>query len=133
MNDDARTNIGTPTPSPGTTGAAELREQIERTRDELGQIVEALAAKADIKAQAKEKTAAIKGQAAEQAALVSGQIREKTEQAARLVKDKTPDPVLEKAEQAATAARVNRTPLLAVGAAAVVILLLVRRSRGRRR
>ncbi|WP_405785818.1 DUF3618 domain-containing protein [Streptomyces sp. NBC_01367] len=132
MNDDARTNIGTPAPTPASPGSAELRDQVERTRDELGQTVEALAAKADIKAQAKEKTAAVKGQAAEKAALVSDQIREKTGHAARLVKDMTPDPLLEKAGQAATAARANRTPLLAVGAA-VVVFLLVRRSRGRRR
>ncbi|MYT19696.1 hypothetical protein GTW69_05225 [Streptomyces sp. SID7760] len=64
--------------------------------------------------------------------MVSDQIREKAGDAAQLVKDKTPDPLLEKADQAATAARANRTPLLLVGAAAVV-LLLIRRSRGRRR
>ncbi|MER7124056.1 DUF3618 domain-containing protein [Streptomyces goshikiensis] len=151
MNDDARTNIGTPAPSPGTSGSAELREQVERTRDELGQTVEGLAAKTDIKSQA-----------AEKATLVSDQIREKARQAAQLVRNKipdpvlqrtaqaatqvressakageyatckTPDPLLEKAEQAATVARAHRTPLLAVGVAAVV-LLLVRRSRGRRR
>ncbi|MFJ6501437.1 DUF3618 domain-containing protein [Streptomyces virginiae] len=121
MNDDARTNIGTPAPTPAGPGPLELRDQVERTRDELGRTVEALAAKADIKAQAKEK-----------AALVTEQIREKTGHAARLVKDKTPDPLLEKAGQAAAAARANRTPLLVVGAA-VVVFLLVRRGRGHRR
>ncbi|MFD3808364.1 DUF3618 domain-containing protein [Streptomyces sp. NPDC058619] len=160
MNDDARADIGIPTP--GTTHPGELREQVARTRDELGQTVGALAAKADIKAQAKEKTAAVKGQAAEKVALVTDQIRVKAGQAAQLAKAKTPDPVLEKtaqaaaqvretaskagqyavdntpdpllekAGQAATAARANRTPLLAVGAA-VIVFLLVRRSRGRRR
>ncbi|MFJ4862319.1 MULTISPECIES: DUF3618 domain-containing protein [unclassified Streptomyces] len=162
MNDDARTNIGTPAPDPADPGSAELRAQVERTRDELGQTVEALAAKADIKAQAKEKTAAFKGQAAEKTALVSDQIRETAGHAAQAVKDKTPDPLLEKtaqaaahvresaakagqyatdkmpdpllerAGQAATAARANRTPLLVVGAA-VAVFLLVRRSRGHRR
>ncbi|WP_374777402.1 DUF3618 domain-containing protein [Streptomyces sp. NBC_01310] len=162
MNDDARINIGTPAPTPAGPGSAELRDQVERTRDELGRTVEALAAKTDIKAQAKEKTAAVKGQAAETAALVSEQIREKTGHAVQLVKaktpdpllektaqaavhvregaakagqyatDKTPDPLLEKAGQAATAARANRTPLLVAGAA-VVVFLLVRRHRGRRR
>ncbi|MFJ3831208.1 DUF3618 domain-containing protein [Streptomyces sp. NPDC090046] len=162
MNDDARTNIGTPAPTPDGPGSADLRDQVERTRDELGRTVEALAAKADIKAQAKEKTAAVKGQAVEKAALVSEQIRETAGQAAQAVKDKTPDPLLEKtaqaaahvresaakagqyatdktpdpilerAGQAATAARANRTPLLVVGAA-VAVFLLVRRSRGRRR
>ncbi|MEU9160487.1 DUF3618 domain-containing protein [Streptomyces sp. NPDC048424] len=162
MNDEARTNIGTPAPTPAGTGSAELHDQVERTRDELGRTVEALAAKADIKAQAKEKAAAVKGQAAEKAALVSDQIRETAQQAAQAVKDKTPDPLLEKtvqaavhvrqsaakagqyatdkapdpllerAGQAATAVRTNRTPLLVAGAA-VAVFLLVRRSRGRRR
>ncbi|NEE52416.1 DUF3618 domain-containing protein, partial [Streptomyces sp. SID8455] len=58
MNDESQNKMGTPTPE-------ELREQVERTRDELGQTVEALAAKADIKAQAKGKAEAVKAQAAE--------------------------------------------------------------------
>ncbi|MFE9928615.1 DUF3618 domain-containing protein [Streptomyces sp. NPDC005533] len=132
MNDDARTNIGTPAPTPAGPGSAELREQVERTRDELGQTVEALAAKADVKAQAKEKAAAVKDQAAEKAALVSEQIRETAGHAVQLVKAKTPDPLLEKADQAVTAARANRTPLLVAGAV-VVVFLLIRRGRGGRR
>ncbi|MFJ7591220.1 DUF3618 domain-containing protein [Streptomyces sp. NPDC097617] len=73
---------------------AALREQIERTRDELGRTVEALAAKADVKAQATEK-----------AARVTGRIRGGIEHAA------TP-----RAERTAA--------LLAVGAAVLVILLV---------
>ncbi|MEU8779802.1 DUF3618 domain-containing protein [Streptomyces sp. NPDC048606] len=129
MNDDARTGIGTPAPNPDNPTPAELHDQVERTRDELGQTVEALAAKADIKAQAKEKTAAAKDRAAQKAALVSDRIRERAGQAAQLVKDRAPDPLLEKAGRAATAARANRSPLLAVGAA-VLVLILVRRNRG---
>ncbi|MGW3324820.1 DUF3618 domain-containing protein [Streptomyces virginiae] len=162
MNDDARTDIGTPAPTPAGPGSAELRAPIERTRDELGRTVEALAAKADIKAQVKEKTAAVQGQAAEKAALVSERIREKAGHAVRLVKDmtpdpvlektaqaaaqiqesatkvgryatdKTPDPLLEKAGRAATMTRADRTPILLVGAS-VAVFLLVRRSRGARR
>ncbi|MCX4539294.1 DUF3618 domain-containing protein [Streptomyces sp. NBC_01565] len=104
-----------------TTG--ELREQIEHTRDELGRTVEALAAKADVKARAKEKTAAVREQASEHAALVGGQIRD------------TLDPVVEKAAHgagqvraAASAVRAKRTPMLAIGAV-VVVFLLVRRNR----
>ncbi|WP_328623150.1 DUF3618 domain-containing protein [Streptomyces sp. NBC_00354] len=117
MTNEPRTNIGTPTPD-------ELREQVEHTRDELGQTIEALAAKADIKAQAKEKTAAVKEQAAEKTALVADQIQH----AAQLVKDTTPDPVLHKAGQVATVARANRKPLLVAGVA-LLVLLMVRRSR----
>ncbi|MET9855579.1 hypothetical protein ABZY57_21855 [Streptomyces sp. NPDC006450] len=104
----------------------------------------------------------MKQQTAEKASLIADQIREKAGQAAQLVRentpdpvldktshaaaqvrnsaaragqyaaDKTPDSVLEKAGQAATAARGNRTPLLVAGAV-VLALVLVRRSRGRRR
>lgn len=104
----------------------------------------------------------MKQQTAEKASLIADQIREKAGQAAQLVRDNTPDPaldktsqaaaqvwdsatragqyaadktpdsVLEKAGQVATAARVNRTPLLVAGAA-VLALVLVRRSRARRR
>ncbi|MFE9928486.1 DUF3618 domain-containing protein [Streptomyces sp. NPDC005533] len=121
MTDESRTRIGTPTPE-------ELREQVEHTRDELGQTIEALAAKADVKAQAKERTAAVKEQAAEKTALVADQIRAQTQHAAQLVKDTTPDPVLHKAGQVAEAARAHRKPLLAAGVA-LLVLLLVRRGR----
>uniref|UniRef100_A0AAU2JYK4 DUF3618 domain-containing protein n=1 Tax=Streptomyces sp. NBC_00049 TaxID=2903617 RepID=A0AAU2JYK4_9ACTN len=121
MTNEPRPHTGTPTPD-------ELREQVERTRDELGQTIEALAGKADIKAQAKEKTAAVKEQAAEKTAAIADQIRGKTQHAAQLVKDTTPDPVLDKADQVASVARANRKPLLVVGVA-LLVLLMVRRSR----
>ncbi|MDX3539622.1 DUF3618 domain-containing protein [Streptomyces sp. MB09-01] len=121
MTNEPRTDIGTPTPD-------ELREQVERTRDELGQTIEALAGKADIKAQAKEKTAAVKEQAAEKAAVVAGQIRAKAHHAAQLVNDTTPEQVRDRAGRAASVARANRTPLLVAGVA-LVVLLMVRRSR----
>ncbi len=104
----------------------------------------------------------MKQQTAEKTFLIADQIREKAEQAARLVRDNTPDSVLdktvqaaaqvwggatragqyaadmtpdplrEKAGQAATAVRGNRTPLLVAGAV-IIALVLVRRSRARRR
>ncbi|WP_327738977.1 DUF3618 domain-containing protein [Streptomyces nojiriensis] len=122
MTNEPRTDIGTPTPG-------ELREHVERTRDELGQTIEGLADKADIKAQAREKTAVMRQQAAETAGAVADQIRTKTRHAAQLVKDTTPEPVLDKAVRAASMARANRRPLLVAGGAALVVLLLVRRSR----
>lgn len=155
MNDASQDNTGTPTPE-------ELREQVERTRDKLGQTVEALAAKADLREQTKDKVAAVKERAAGKAGTASGRMRHLTEQAARRVKDRTPDAVLEetarvtaqlrertvragqyaavkapdplreRAERAAKAVRANRAPLL-TGSALLVAFLLVRRSRGRNR
>ncbi|WP_327130415.1 DUF3618 domain-containing protein [Streptomyces sp. NBC_01343] len=113
MTNEPRTDIGTPTPD-------ELREQLEGTHDELGQTLESLAGKADVKTQTAEKTAA-----------VADRMRGKALHAAQLVMDTTPDPVLDKAGQVAGAARANREPLLVAGAA-LIVFLLVRRGRGRR-
>ncbi|MFE4257908.1 DUF3618 domain-containing protein [Streptomyces sp. NPDC056883] len=131
-----------PHTSDPTPSSEELRDRIEHTRDELGQTVEALAAKADVKAQAKEKAAEAKAQAMDVVADVRAQAQERTaramekasvmtEQAASFVKDKTPDPVLDEADRVATRARSHRTPLIAIGTALIVILL-VRRGRGRK-
>lgn len=106
----------------------ELRDRIEHTRDDLGRTVEALAATSDVKAQAKEKTAAVKKQAEDVTAQAVETAATVKEHAVELVRDKTPDPVLDEAGWLATKARTNRTPLIAMGAALAVILL-VRRGR----
>ena len=51
--------------------AAELQQEIERTREHLGQTVEELTAKADVKSRARAKTAEVKRKAAD----MSGQVR----------------------------------------------------------
>ncbi|MEU3405449.1 DUF3618 domain-containing protein [Streptomyces sp. NPDC006670] len=88
----------------------DLREQVERTRDELGRTVEALAAKADVPARTKAKAAEVEERAVERAALLAGRLREE-------------------AVSAAVAARTHRTPLLAAATALAAFLLL---RRGRR-
>lgn len=80
----------------------ELREQVETTREQLGVTVEALAAKADIRARAQDRAAAVKGQ------------------------------VRDTADHAARTARRNRGPLVAAGAAAVVLAMVVLVHRSRR-
>lgn len=118
----------------------ELRDRIEHTRDDLGRTVEALAAKADVKAQVHEKAADVKAQATETAATVKDQAKDVKaqaketaatvkEQVSELVKGKTPDPVLDEAGRLATRARANRVPLIAGGAALAAAILLVRRGR----
>jgi hypothetical protein len=47
--------------------AAEMQEEIERTRAQLGQTVDELAAKADVKAMAKEKAAQMRAKALQRA------------------------------------------------------------------
>ncbi|MFJ1803812.1 DUF3618 domain-containing protein [Streptomyces sp. NPDC088180] len=103
MNDASQNDTGTPTPE-------ELRHRVERTRDKLGQTVEALAAKADLdgeakadlkgrakdlKEQAKDTVTTVRERAAGKAGTATGRVRHLTEQTARRVKDRTPDAVLE--------------------------------------
>ena len=79
----------------------EIRLQIERTRTELGDTVEALSQKADVKEQARQKKDEVKEQA-----------RQKKDEVQQRV-------------------AANRTPLLAVGGGFVALLVLRRILRGR--
>src|SRR5579871_5856845 len=94
---------------PGTAGAPvteatdpeQLREEIEETRRELGDTVEALAAKADVKARVHERIDATKESVAEKL----GKAREAS-----------PDSVSSAASQATTTAKQNPIPVAALGA-----------------
>jgi hypothetical protein len=129
-----------------------LQEEIERTREHLGQTVEALVAKVDVKARAqdgagrligrlKAKAVRARQQAAVQGRHVRRQVADKTEGprgqvagAAAGISQVTPEPVKQAAGSAAATARRRRTPLLAaVGAvgAGVVGWLLFQRWRRR--
>ena len=101
-----------PHDEPTASSPQELREQVEQTRIELGKTVEVLAAKADVKARAREKATEVKEQAVAkaselkgQAALKSGELREKATGLARQAQDRLPDPVKGKAVQAAEQVR----------------------------
>lgn len=111
----------------------ELREQVEATREELGETVGALAAKTDVRTRAHEKTTAVTHQVAEKTTQVRTQLRDKATHAAHVVHDRTPEPVRERADQGMRTARAHRAPLLAAaGAGALVALLFVRRFRRHR-
>jgi ElaB/YqjD/DUF883 family membrane-anchored ribosome-binding protein len=65
MSDDKPDNLG-PEPS-ADAGVAEIQADIDKTRNELGQTVEALAAKADVKGRAHDKVTETKERIAEKA------------------------------------------------------------------
>jgi len=129
-----------------------LQEEIERTREHLGQTVEALVAKVDVKARAQDEASRLIGrlkarviearqQATARAYQARHQVADKTkgprEQvagAAAGISQVTPEPVKQAAGNAAATAQRRRTPLLAVvGAvgAGVVGWLLFQRWRRR--
>jgi hypothetical protein len=73
---DEPTPLG-PNAEPGADATVEdIQRDIEKTRHELGQTVEALAAKADVKGRAKEKAADTKDRLTEKATAVQSAARE---------------------------------------------------------
>jgi Protein of unknown function (DUF3618) len=122
-------------------GTGELRQDIERTRERLGETVEQLAAKADVKSQAKARAAELAGRvktrtahARERAATqvgqavartgaqrqkavaVSGAARAQLQSKAAPVASATPEPVRRVLVKGASTARARRRPLVATAA-----------------
>jgi CHASE3 domain sensor protein len=101
----------------------ELREEIERTREQLGETVQVLAAKADVKARAQDKA----GQVTERLKDKAGQARQQVAATAGQISAVTPEPVQRAAATAASTARQRRVPVaVAIGAVAVAWLLIAR-------
>jgi hypothetical protein len=120
-------------------GPEELRAQVEQTRQELGETVEALAAKTDVKARAQQKAAAVKeqaghvaAQARDKAGQTAAQVRDRTAHAGHVMQDKAPEPLLQKAGQGIRVARENRTALIAAAAGLLALVLMRGRRKGRR-
>ena len=105
---------------PGTAGAPvteakdpeQIREEIEETRREMGDTVEALAAKADVKARVHEKVESTKESMAQKKDDLLGKARETS-----------PDSVASGASQATQKAKENPIPVAAVGAFAAGFLI----------
>jgi ElaB/YqjD/DUF883 family membrane-anchored ribosome-binding protein len=83
----------------------QLREEIEETRREMGDTVEALAAKADVKARVHDKVEATKESVASKRDELLGKARESS-----------PDSVSAGASQATQKAKENPVPVAAIGA-----------------
>ena len=95
----------------GPQDPEELRREIEHTREELGDTVEALAYKADVKAQAKERVEEAKAGAAQ-----------KRDEVVSKVKRATPGSAQAGAESATRAVRGNPVPAALAGAFAAGLL-----------
>jgi len=141
----------------GASGGAKpdveaLRSEIAQTRAELGETVQALAAKADVKARAKDQVdqtkQKVKAQAAEAAqkardaaVLASGKARTVATQATDRARDTATQAgekvresgALDKAQDAREQVRRNPVPFAAMLAAGVVVVAVILIVRGRRR
>ena len=139
MSTDAENENSTPTPQ-------ELRARVEGTREELAQTVQALAAKADVKARTKNRTAQVKADVVDSVAAAGAQAKEGIAQAAHLaqesvlgplreggaavvakVRDKTPEPVAQGAGQATNVVRQRPDLLIASAVSAVAVFFLLRK------
>lgn len=115
---------------PGGTASEErspdqIREEIEGTREELGDTVAAVAAKTDVKAQAQAKIDDAKAQALAKAEETKAKAKEFGDKA----KAAAPESPAEGVQQARTLAEQNPKPLAIAGAliAALILWRLLRR------
>lgn len=90
----------------------DLRREIEQTREELGDTVEALGHKTDVKAQARERITAIKDTA-----------QHKRDEAMAKAKSATPESAAAGARQVTSKAQSNPLPFAVAGALAAGFLL----------
>lgn len=109
----------------GTGDVAALREEIRRTRVELGETMELLAARADPKALVRHSAEQAKARMREQAALTAARVRGRAAERARLVR--------EQAYEKGGAVGRNPLPWAAIAAGAVVTVVVLAIVRGRRR
>jgi cobalamin biosynthesis Mg chelatase CobN len=129
-----------------------LKAEIKQTRAELGETVQALAAKADVMGRAKEQVEQTKQRVKAQAADATGKVREAALQATDRVRhaaaqatasargtaaqatDKVRESgALEKAQEAGEQVRRNPVPVAAVLAATALVVGVILVVRGRRR
>jgi ElaB/YqjD/DUF883 family membrane-anchored ribosome-binding protein len=89
-----------------------IREEIEATREELGDTVAALSEKADVKAHAKQKIEETKAS-----------VTDRKEELLGKAKEASPDAAMSAATQASQKARQNPVPVAAAGAFAVGFLV----------
>ncbi|MBV9382143.1 MAG: DUF3618 domain-containing protein, partial [Streptosporangiaceae bacterium] len=140
--------------------AEQLKQEIERTREQLGATVEQLAAKADVKARARGKAAELAGRMkntvagtreqaltrtgnlrgqlagtagmARQKAITAGQAgKGQLQQRIAPVREALPDPVGQAVAKGAGTARQHRVPLAVAAAVLIVGLLAFRQWRNR--
>jgi ElaB/YqjD/DUF883 family membrane-anchored ribosome-binding protein len=109
----------------------ELRQEIERTRQDLGDTVSSLAEKADVKAQAKEKSDHVRSTVRQKVADVRQTAMAKSDELTTKARAASPDSASEGAQRTADLARENPLPVAA--AASFVVGVIFGRLMGRRK
>ncbi|MEV1073009.1 DUF3618 domain-containing protein [Micromonospora parva] len=120
----------------GTGDTEALREEIRRTRVELGETMEALAAKADVKARLRESAEQAKERMREQAAQTVARVRGQAVRGAGMARARAYEKselVRAKAYDKGELVRRNPMPWAAIAAGAVATVVVLMIVRGRRR
>ncbi len=120
----------------GTGDTEALREEIRRTRVELGETMEALAAKADVKARLKESAEQAKERMREQAAQTVARVRGQAARGAGMARARAYEKggsVRAQAYDKGELVRRNPMPWAAIAAGAVATVVVLMIVRGRRR
>ncbi|MCZ7375539.1 DUF3618 domain-containing protein [Micromonospora chokoriensis] len=116
----------------GTGDTEALREEIRRTRVELGETMEALAAKADVKARLKESAGQAKERMREQAAQTVARVRGQAVRGAGMARAQAHHKG-ELVRDRGELVRRNPVPWAAIAAGAVATVVVLMIVRGRRR
>lgn len=133
--DEDQSPAGSEVTSTGSSGPSQertpeqLQQEIEQTRTDLGDTVAELAAKADVKAQAKEAVSDVKANLAATTSEIRDTLTAKREEAASAARAATPDSAGQAGERIAEQARRNRVPLIVLGAFAAGLLIGIRLGR----
>jgi hypothetical protein len=107
----------------------QVQAEIEDTRAERGDTVEALVAKTDVKAQAKQAVTDAKTTVSDKAADVKQTVTDTRDEATAAAREATPESVGETGRRALTLAQDNRAALIVAGAFALGVLIGSRRGR----
>ena len=114
--------------SPGDDDAERLRAEIERTREHLGETVEQLAAKLDVKGRARAKASELAGQLTQLAKSAPAQARKRAAQA----REQAPGSARKAAAAGAGTARKHPVPLFTAAGVLAALALIIWRLRGKR-
>jgi hypothetical protein len=108
-----------------------ILDDIDRTREQLGDTVEALAAKADVKGRAEQKAAELAGSLKQKVAVpVAGQVS-RVRQSAAAAWDQAPEPVQRQTKRGAATLRAHRGQAMAAAVTVLAGWLAVRALRRR--
>jgi methyl-accepting chemotaxis protein len=118
--------------------ASEIREAIEQTRDDIGETLQAIGQKTDVKARAAEKVAATRDSVKESTAEVKAKVSDVAQHLAQKVPDAVQPAVSSAAQWAKSTvgspsdAGRRKKVAMCIGLASTVVVLTARRARRRR-